>query len=267
MPAESILDCFRKDAVVLYVGAHPDDEHTVGPLLAFAADRCRELTVVCLTEGQSGWNLHKEDLSRTLAQVRRAEFEAAVRTLGGEPMMLDYVNGTSRAHPEGLAVHDDEETAFRRWKAIERSTRDNTLEGIRERWVRQTGDPVARLAGIFRQKQPTVVLVFEPGRGYTNHPEHVAVAQVTREALGQYNRAAKAKATLYYTHNPDDDVPGAERIRTERLSEIGGRDYRKVADRSQEFYESQYGTHGSEQAAKYYYAHHDEQLIQCAGTP
>jgi LmbE family N-acetylglucosaminyl deacetylase len=267
MAAESILEHFQKDAVVVYVGAHPDDEHTVGPLLAFAADRCRELTVVCLTQGQSGWNLHKEDLTRTLAQVRRAEFEAAVRTLGGEPMMLDYVNGTSMAHPEGLAVHEDEQAALRRWRTIERGTYDNTVEGIRQRWTRQTGDPVARLADIFRRKQPTVVLVFEPGRGYTNHPEHIAVSQVTREALGQYNREAKVKAMLYYTHNPEDDVPGAERIRTERLSEIGGRDYRQVADRSQDFYESQYGARGSEQAAKYSYAHHDEQLIQCAGTP
>ena len=53
-----------------------------------------------------------------------------------------------------------------------------------------------------------------------------------------------------------------------RLSEKDKeKDYRKVADASQDFYESQYGTRGSDRAARYLYAHHDQQLIECAGTP
>ncbi|MFW6145801.1 MAG: PIG-L deacetylase family protein [Planctomycetota bacterium] len=266
MAAESILDRLQSDAVVMYVGAHPDDEHTVGPLLAYAADHTRGLTVVCLTRGESGWNLHREDRTRTLAEVRTAEFDAAVRTLGGEPIMLDYVNGTSTAHPEGLAVFDDEETAVARWRAA-RAEGGHSVETIRQRWTRQTGDPVDRLEGIFPDRQPTVVLVFDPGRGYTNHPEHVAVAQVTREALSRYNRIAGSKAMLYYTYNPSDDVPDAERIETEALRAAAGRDYRDIADRSQDFYESQYGSRGSRRAAEKLYAHHDQQLIGCAGTP
>ncbi|MBN2583730.1 MAG: PIG-L family deacetylase [Planctomycetes bacterium] len=266
MAAESILDRFQEDTVVVYVGAHPDDEHTVGPLLAYAADCCREVTVVCLTRGESGWNLHKEDLTRTLGDVRQAEFEAAVRTLGCTPMMLDYVNGTSKAHPDGLAVQDYEDTAITRWRAT-RGDGSNSVESIRARWTRETGDPVDRLAQIFQEKQPTVVIAFEPGKGYTNHPEHVAMALVTRDALAKHNQSAKVKATLYWSHNPTDDVPGAERIMTDALSKAGGKDYRKIADTSQDFYESQYGSRGSERAAKNLYHHHDQQLIECVGTP
>ncbi len=37
--------------------------------------------------------------------------------LGGNAITFDYVNGTSKAHPQGLAVLDLEPTAHRRWKA------------------------------------------------------------------------------------------------------------------------------------------------------
>jgi LmbE family N-acetylglucosaminyl deacetylase len=263
---KSILDRFQPDAVAIFVGSHADDEHTVGALLAFAADRCREVIVVSLTRGESGWNLHREDLTRTLAEVRRQEFESAVRTLGCVPLMFDYINGTSKAHPQGLAVQEYEDAALARWRAV-RGRTDHSPEGIIQRWTRETGDPAARLVRLFREKEPSLVIADEPAKGYSNHPEHQATGRLTLQALAEYNRTARRKASLYWSHCPADTVPTAERITTESLSQLGGQEYRRIADQSQDFYESQYGSRGSERAAKYLYLWHDQQLIEPAGEP
>ncbi len=262
MAGESILDHLDSEAVVLFLGTHPDDEHTVGPLLARAADVCRKVVVLCLTGGESGWNLHREDLTRTLADVRRQEFHSAMAVLGCEPIMLDYVNGLTRAHPDGLAVLDYEETAVARWRSP--GGRDASVDEVLARWSSQSGDPVQRVLEIFRREKPTVVINFDPLVGYTNHIEHMAAAKVALAAVKQYNSAGDARAALFYAHSPDQQVKGAERIKTADLSRAGGKDYRQIADVSQMFYESQYGSRGSDRAAKYMFAWHDEQLIEKA---
>lgn len=134
-------------------------------------------------------------------------------------------------------------------------------------WTRQSGDPVPRLVKLFGEKQPAAVIAFEPTNGYTNHPEHQATGRLTRQALAEYNRTAQRKASLYWAHSPGDTVPTAERITTALLRKLGGKDYRRIADQSQDFYESQYGSRGSERAAKYLYQWHDQQLIEPVGEP
>lgn len=268
MTADSILDRFQEDAVVMFVGAHPDDETTVSPLLAYAVDCCRQVFVVSLTRGESGWNLHKEDLTRTLAQVREAELRAATKVLGCTPVLFDYINSRTRAHPDGLAVLDCEKEAAVRWHS--EGARDTSIQAICERWVRQGGDPVARLVQLFQDKQPVAVLAFEPDKGFTNHEEHKAMAQVVLKALGEYNQSAQSaasKAALYYVHNPSDTAPGAERIMTESLNTAGGKDYSRIANESQACYESQFGTRSSELQARYHDEWHGQQLIQFAGMP
>lgn len=144
MGGSSFVEQLRNTDVVVFVGAHPDDETLLGPLLAYCADRCRQLVVVSLTKGESGWNLGREDLTQTLAQVREKEFDAAVRALGGTAVTFDYVNGTSSAHPEGVAVLEMEEPAHRRWRAP--GGRSVTPDAAYRRWTEEGGDPAARLA-------------------------------------------------------------------------------------------------------------------------
>lgn len=262
MSNSSILDYLNSDAVIVYVGAHPDDEHTVGPLLARAVDLCRKVTVASLTKGGSGWNLHREDLTQTLCQLREKEFKASMKVLGCHPVMFDYTNGLSQAHPDGLAVLEPEAPAVARWRAP--GGRDGSTDEILQRWTSEGGDPVQRILTLFKAEKPTVVMVFDPIKGYTNHPEHVVVSQVATEAVKIYNRTAATAATLFYSYSPADDIPGAERIETTTLSKMGGKDYRAIADEAQMCYQSQYGTRGSEQAKKYMFAWHDQQLIQKA---
>lgn len=255
---DSILNYFTPDAVAIYVGAHPDDEHTIGPLLARAADVCCKVTVACFTRGESGWNLHREDLTQTLAQMREKEFMAAMKVLGCHGIMFDYINGTSTAHPQGLAVLEREDAAAKRWHAP--GGRDS-LDDIRARWTRQAGDPVQRLVELFNRERPTVVMVFDPVKGYTNHDEHVAVSLATTEAVKKYNATADRPAALFYSYSPSNDLPEAERIFSSALTSLGNKDYRAIADQSQMCYESQYGTRGSADAEKYMFRWHDQQLM------
>ena len=264
MSKDSILDRFNKDAVIMFIGAHPDDETTISPLLAYAADTCREVFVVSLTRGESGWNLHTEDLTRTLAQVRTAELHAAAKIIGCTPVLFDYINGCSQAHPQGLAVLDLEDQARARRTA--EGGVDASPEAVLERWTRQNGDPTVPLVRFFQEKRPDLVITLEPEKGFTGHREHIAMTRVLIKALEEYNRTAQHKTALYYAHNSSDNVPNAQRIMTESLNAAGGKDYRTIAVDSRACYESQYGTRGSETAARYRTPWLDQQLISFAGT-
>lgn len=238
MRRDSFVERLQEKDVVVFVGAHPDDETLVGPLLAYCADHCRELVVVSLTKGESGWNLGKEDLTQTLAQVRKKEFGSAVRTLGGTPVTFDYVNGTSRAHPQGLAVLDLEETAVQRWRAP--GGREQTAEAAYERWTEEDGDPAVKLAEIFREKNATLVIALEPQEGVTSHLEHVAATRAVIPAVRDCNRQRGRKLSLYYVVRPSEAPQGAEHIATGDLNAAAGKDYGRIAQASRAFYVSQF---------------------------
>jgi LmbE family N-acetylglucosaminyl deacetylase len=235
---DRFIGVLRQEDVVVFVGAHPDDETLVAPLLAYCADHCRELVVVSLTKGESGWNLATEDLTQTLGQVRAREFDLAVRKLGGTPVTLDYVNGTSRAHPQGLAVLDPEETAHGRWEAP--GGRHQTADAAYEEWNEQGGDPAVRLAGLFREKRATIAIALEPGKGVTNHVEHVAATRAVIAAVKACCGQGAPGIRLYYVVPSSDAPEGAERIATSDLSAAGGRDYARIAQASRAFYVSQF---------------------------
>ena len=234
----SLLDRVEDRTLTIFVGAHPDDETVIAPLLAWCADRGRALLLVSLTPGESGWNLHREDLSRTLADVRRAEFAASAAALGGEAIVYDYVNGTTRAHPEGLAVLDEEHAAVERWRSARQE--DNSHDAIYARWTREAGDPAQRLLELFRQCQPNVIITFEPDHGVTGHPEHIAVSRATLAAARAHHRNAATPASLHYVHAPDRSLPNAERIETRALVRLTGKEYLAAAWASFACYPSQF---------------------------
>lgn len=232
------LDRLDADAVVVFVGAHPDDETLIGPLLAYAADHAKEAVVVSLTPGEGGWNLDKEDMTRTLAQVRQAEFQAALAVLGATPVLLDYVNGLSKAHPQGLAVSETEQPALARWRSD--GSRDETPQAMLARWTKEDGDPAARLADLFRRKQPAAVITFDPQTGFTKHGEHKAASMAVLDAVGEYNRSAVRKAALYYALPSVIKAEGVHSILVEDLTKAGPRDYERVARESADCYKSQF---------------------------
>lgn len=238
MKRDSFVGSLQEEDVVVFVGAHPDDETLVGPLLAYCADHCRELLVVSLTKGESGWNLAMEDLTQTLAQVRAKEFDWAVRTLGGTPVTFDYVNGTSRAHPQGLAVLDLKDTAHRRWRAP--GGRYQTADAAYEGWTEEGGDPAAKLSELFREREASIVIALEPEKGVTNHEEHVAATRAVIAAVRDCSRQPGRTVCLYYVVPRSEAPQGAEHIATSDLSAAGDKDYGRIAQKAKAFYVSQY---------------------------
>ena len=258
MSPTTFLDSLKPDDVILFAGTHPDDETVIGPLLAYCADRCREVVVVSLTRGESGHNLTREDLTQTLSHVREKEFTASVRTFGGTPVMLDYVNGTSRAHAGGLAVLDLRPEAHKRWRAAGRETPEET----RARWTKQAGDPVEAMLALLRTNRPSAVLTLDLERGFTGHPEHIAMAHITREAVSAYNRDAEPKAALYCAYDPKGEDQEGERILTSDLNCLGQKDYLPIAAECRIIYESQFGPRGSEDSTNYSAVRAAEALLQ-----
>ena len=76
----------------LVVVAHPDDESFgCGSLIAHAAGRGAEVTVVCATRGEAGTPAYELDPNESLASVREAELRAAAAILGAARVdVLDY---------------------------------------------------------------------------------------------------------------------------------------------------------------------------------
>jgi len=165
------------------------------------------------------------------------EFRASVGAFGGLPIMLDYVNGTSRAHPGGLAVLDPDPQAQARWRAAVSQTPDE----ICARWTNQTGDPVVALLALLRHKRPSIVITLDLEGGYTGHVEHVATARATVEAVRAYNADREPKAVLYCACDWTDASKDGEHILTSDLNRLGGKDYVALAEECRAFYESQFG--------------------------
>ena len=76
----------------MFVGAHPDDETTLGPLLARASEQTKVI-VVCFTKGEGGANKIGPELDAMLGEIRVKELAAAARVLGVEHRILGFWNG------------------------------------------------------------------------------------------------------------------------------------------------------------------------------
>lgn len=135
-------------ARALFVGAHPDDaDFGAGGLLAtWAAAGC-SVTVVCVTDGDSGGfdaAVPRADVPR----IRRAEQQAAAAALG-----ISDVRFLGR--PDG-------------WVTVDRALR---LE----------------LARLVRELRPEAVVTHAPERSYRfvyfSHPDHLAVGTATLTAV------------------------------------------------------------------------------------
>jgi LmbE family N-acetylglucosaminyl deacetylase len=137
---------------ILTINAHPDDqEFTVAGTLAKWARAGCEITVVCITSGDSGSNDPAKDAADkpALAKVREAEQLAAGRVIGvKETVFLRY--------PDGELQHT---LALRR--ELARLIRKYKPEAV------MCGDPTARFYG----------------NSYMNHPDHRAAADAACDAV------------------------------------------------------------------------------------
>ena len=132
----------------LVVGAHPDDaDFGAGGLIALWASQGCEVTVVCVTDGDSGGfdaDVPREDVPR----IRRAEQQAAADALGVKECVF-------LGRPDGFVTVD--------------------------------ADLRRDLARVIREVRPEAVVTHAPERNYRYvflyHPDHLATGAATLAAV------------------------------------------------------------------------------------
>lgn len=164
------------DARIAWVGAHPDDETSVGAILARACrHHGRPCLIVALTDGGGGACDRAEPCFPDVASVRRAELAEAARRLHADHVVGPYPNAPLP------------------WSSFPR--RDHQAA----RWRAAGGDPVVFVERTLAAFAPTVVLTFGPTYGFTGHPEHQLAARITRAAVARL-RARPAVWTVLNRH-------------------------------------------------------------------
>lgn len=136
---------------VLWIGAHPDDEATVAPLLGEACvERGARCTFLVVTRGDAGKCKLATGCPPDLATFRVAEMKAAAALYGGEVIQWDL--------PDGSGASPDDVT--KAWAAL-RGGPDALVEAFRAEIVKAA---------------PDVVVTFDPRHGTSCHPDHRAAS-------------------------------------------------------------------------------------------
>jgi LmbE family N-acetylglucosaminyl deacetylase len=166
--------------VLLAIFAHPDDESTVGPVLAkYAASGARVYLAVA-TDGRLGVAPHAGTTAGDeLAALRTQELQCAAAKLGLQaPIQFGLEDQLKMG--EGLPAHGEQ------------------LRVMRD-----------RVAGLFEQLQPDAVITWGPS-GWTGHPDHRLVGSIVTEVF--QSRRWERPAQLYYSALPTSSVPASNPI-------------------------------------------------------
>jgi N-acetyl-1-D-myo-inositol-2-amino-2-deoxy-alpha-D-glucopyranoside deacetylase len=173
------------DRRLVLVHAHPDDESiTTGATMARYAAEGARVTLITCTRGELGEVIPVElahlahDRDDTLGEHRVGELAAAMAALGvTDHRFLDEVfSGPGAAFPP--VRYRDSGMA---WGPDRRATAaPDTRPGAFA--LAEVAAAAARLAAVFREVRPQVVITYEPGGGY-GHPDHVQAHRVTMQAV------------------------------------------------------------------------------------
>jgi LmbE family N-acetylglucosaminyl deacetylase len=171
---EALLE--RPEARVMWVGAHPDDESAVGPILARACIALgRPCYFLVYTRGEGGACPFKpRGCFPDLASVRTGE-----------------IRRSAKAYRAELELH-------RFWNVPLPAESFPPPDAVAARW-RKDGDPGGIAAAAIRRFRPTILLTFEPDHGFTDHPEHKLAARFAAEGM---RRAARDPVRIRTGYRP-----------------------------------------------------------------
>lgn len=161
--------------VLLAIFAHPDDEASVGPVLAKYAAQGVRVYLAVATDGRLGVNEHAGIAGGDpLAAARAQELQCAAEKLGLQP-------------PIAFGLHDQLRMA----------------EGL-EAYFQQMHELRARVRKLFDELQPDAVITWPPS-GWTGHPDHRIVSAIVTEVF--QSRPSPRRFELYYPAAPAGRLP------------------------------------------------------------
>ena len=164
--------------VLMAIFAHPDDEMTVGPMLARYAREGTKVYLVICTDGRYGTNdFSGLEAGEDLVAIRKEEMKCAAEQLGAELIHLDY-HDQLRAG-EGYDGHVPHAKAL-----------------------------INELHQIVTDKKPDVLISWGPDGGSTHMDHRLVGASVTQVFLGKVWDHPMA---LYYVGTPAQLIEDPER--------------------------------------------------------
>ncbi|MEO8454781.1 MAG: PIG-L family deacetylase [Sphingomicrobium sp.] len=186
---------------VLFVGAHPDDEWGVAPLLADACiDQGARCHFVVTSESKSYGCLPTIGLRDPFkcSQIRREEMQQAAALFGGSVEFFGWEDLFYSFSNVGV---------------------DRTLAG----WANAAGGHealVQRFERMLKEQKPDVIFTLDPRHGSTCHPSHRATAMLLLEAIKRLPMSERPIVWLEQTDNIDERSEEVERVNAQ-LGYIG----------------------------------------------
>lgn len=209
------------DASILFVGAHPDDEGILGPLLVRACkdygDKC---AIATFTRGEKGCFPNETACGRPLAKIRTNEYRAVAKRLGARPFLGDFEDGS-----EGGDLRGSPEKVIANWN--------------------RHGDPKRFVRKVLAKTKPNIVITLEPTHGMYGHPDHRAAAMLVMQVLREQ---PAPNVTLYFAINRYasvlgdnlDPLPVTDEIPTDGYSTRLRANYRDYFLEASRLYKSQH---------------------------
>jgi LmbE family N-acetylglucosaminyl deacetylase len=177
---------------IMWIGAHPDDEVLIAPLLGdLCVERQQVCTLLVATRGEAGPCKLSNGCHPDLATVREQEMRDAAALYGAQLVQWTLPDQPVQSPEEILTV-----------------------------WAGRVGGEgmlINTLANAIATAAPDVILLFDPRHGTTCHPHHRAIAALTLAALQRLNtRSGNA-----YLHHPGPDTPLAYLVATRLIQSAG----------------------------------------------
>ena len=178
---------------VLYVGAHPDDEWGVAPILADACvDRGARCHFLVASEANSGGCLFTIGLKdfKECSRIRREEMEKSAALFGGQVEFL------------GL---DDLFYSFNS------AGRDRTIW----EWAKQSGgreELVSRFERVLRKQRPSMLFTFDPRHASSCHAGNLSVASLILEAVARLSESERPAVWLEQTDDLEERGDGNQSV-------------------------------------------------------
>lgn len=152
---------------LLAVFAHPDDESSVGPMLARYAAEGHAVHLVSITSGQKGYRPHfNMPTGAGLGAVRETELREAARALGiREPVLFGFED-------QGISTNEAAQQV------------------------------ASRLRDLIAETRADVLVTWGPD-GITGHPDHRMASNITEVVFQQQSLLAYKPSKLYYIAFPE----------------------------------------------------------------